>query len=115
MESAKADDEGAIELLKKAIASLRSFYGNNAGTGTDMGEVQGSVKLLQKKSDDPDKPEFAPSHSGSRKGESKGIVSILTMLKEDLEDEVKNAVKNDEASQKAFEDEMKKANETMER
>merc|ERR1719191_926759 len=107
---AKADDEGAIALLEAAIASLSSFYGNNKGS--EMGEIQGSVKLLQQ---DPEKPEFAPSDAGSRKGESKGIVSILTMLKEDLEDEVKNGVKDEMAGQKAFEEEMKKANETMER
>jgi len=115
MEEAKSNDEGAIEILERAIATLRSFYGNNAKTGTEMGEVQGSVKLLQKKSDDPAKPEFAPSEAGSRRGESKGIVSILTMLKEDLEDEIKNAVKNDEASQKAFENEISESVEAMER
>merc|ERR1719453_1697070 len=75
---AKADDEGAIALLEGAIASMSSFYGNNKGA--EMGEIQGSVKLIQQ---DPEKPEFAPSDAGSRKGESKGIVSILTMLKED--------------------------------
>merc|ERR1719313_3296915 len=106
MESAKADDEGAIELLKQAIASLKSFYGNNAETGTDMGEVQGSVKLLQKKSADPEKPEFAPSHAGSRKGESKGIESMerLRGRKANLDDSIATAnqsaddAHNDEAN-----------------
>merc|ERR1719160_2074561 len=37
------------------------------------------------------------------------------MLKEDLEDEVKNGVKDEITNQKAFEEEMKKANETMDR
>merc|ERR1719324_1920612 len=44
-QSKKADDEGASKLLAAAIESLSAFYKNN---DTGMGEVQGSINLLQR-------------------------------------------------------------------
>ena len=43
-EGKEADDEGASRLLAAAIASLSAFYKNN---DTGMGEIQGSINLLQ--------------------------------------------------------------------
>merc|ERR1719217_806641 len=44
-QSKKADDEGASHLLGAAIESMSAFYKNNK---TGMGEIQGSINLLQK-------------------------------------------------------------------
>merc|ERR1719387_2324382 len=62
----KADDEGAVKLLEKAIEALSAFYGNNKGTG--MGDVQGSTKLLQDPStltDEDDAPDATFSSAGT--------------------------------------------------
>merc|ERR1719201_894457 len=40
----KADDEGAVSLLKAAIESLSAFYKNN---DMETGPIQGSINLLQ--------------------------------------------------------------------
>merc|ERR1719252_116842 len=82
-----------------------------------MGEVQGSVNLLQiqsSESQDPP-PDASFSDAGKSKGESKGIVSILTMLKEDCEDEIANGVKAEAEDQSAFEDAVKKIKATLKR
>merc|ERR1711862_440780 len=75
------------------------------------GEIQGSVKLLQKPfavSED-QAPEFEFSDKGSRKNESKGVVGLMTMLIEDLQDEIKNDTKDEEAAQGEYESEKKTA------
>merc|ERR1719379_1712645 len=90
-QESKADDEGAVGILNQAIEALSSFYKNNKGAG--MGEIQGSVNLLQVANLQDPPPEASFSDAGKSSGESKGIVSILTMIKEDLEDEIANGVK----------------------
>merc|ERR1719163_2171095 len=86
---AKKDDEGAIALLEEAKEALAKFYKKQ---GVDMGEIQGSVKLLQQepafeRSED-DAPDATFSHKGSRKGQSKNILSLLSYIIEDLHDEI---------------------------
>merc|ERR1719265_1428572 len=101
----KADDEGASQLLAAAIESLSAFYKNN---DTGMGEVQGSINLLQKRAPvfevSPDQaPDASFSSAGKSSGASKGIISTLTMIKEDLDDEIANGVKEEEGDQAEFE------------
>merc|ERR1719198_2239548 len=98
-ESKKADDQAAVSLLTAAIESLTAFYKNN---DTGMGEVQGSINLLQGKGREPvfevsadQAPDATFTSAGKSTGEAKGIISTLTMIKEDLEDEIKNGEKND--------------------
>merc|ERR1719388_141978 len=103
----RADDEGAVALLKAAIESLSSFYKNNK---TGMGEVQGSINFLQ--AGRQTGPEFAVSadqapdssftSAGKSTGQAKGIISTITMIKEDLEDEISNGIKDEEESQAEF-------------
>merc|ERR1719284_713810 len=98
-ESKKADDEAAVSLLVAAIESLTAFYKNN---DTGMGEIQGSINLLQVKGREPvfevsadQAPDATFTSAGKSTGEAKGIISTLTMIKEDLEDEIKNGEKDD--------------------
>lgn len=92
-ETAKSDDEGAVELLEKAVESLSSFYKNNPPA------------LLQKPEfgDEDTAPDSTFSDKNKSKGENKGIVSILTMIKEDLEAEISNGVKGESAAHADFE------------
>merc|ERR1719311_242422 len=103
-QSKKADDEGAVQLLGAAIESMSAFYKNNK---TGMGEIQGSINLLQKGPEFEVSADQAPdasfSSAGKSTGASKGILSTMTMIKEDLEDEIKNGVKEDEEDQVEFE------------
>jgi chromosome segregation ATPase len=112
-QESKADDEGAVGILNQAIEALSSFYKNNKGAG--MGEIQGSVNLLQVANLQDPPPEASFSDAGKSSGESKGIVSILTMIKEDLQDEIANGVKAEEDTQKAFESARNKAQATVDR
>jgi hypothetical protein len=100
-EQAKKDDEGAVALLKNAIAALGSFYKNNPA----------EAELMQQPVFE--RGEMAPdatfSSAGKSRGESKGILSIMTMLKEDLEDEITNAVKNEKENQFYFERSIREA------
>jgi len=111
---AKADDEGAIELLTAAKEALSKFYTNN---DVKMGEIQGSVKLLQKKEEpvfevsEDQAPDAEFSGKGKRKNESKGILSILTMIIEDLGDEIKQGQKDEESQQLEYEKQDKAAKE----
>jgi len=98
-ESKKADDEAAVALLAAAIESLIAFYKNN---DTGMGEIQGSINLLQGQRREPvfevsadQAPDATFTSAGKSTGEAKGITSTLTMIKEDLEDEIKNGEKDD--------------------
>merc|ERR1719355_206589 len=111
-EGKKADDEGASQLLAAAIESLSAFYKNN---DTGMGEIQGSINLLQK-SKEPvfevsadQAPDASFSSAGKSTGASKGIISTLTMIKEDLDDEIANGIKEDIATQTAFEEQLTSA------
>merc|ERR1719375_158235 len=110
---AKKDDEGAIDLLKQARAAMAAFYKKN---GVDMGEIQGSVKLLQQpefeRSEDA-APDATFSAKGHRKGQSKNILSLLSYIIEDLEDEVSNGKKGEAKSQMEFEEEMATAEALM--
>jgi septal ring factor EnvC (AmiA/AmiB activator) len=80
---AKADDEGAVQLLEKAIAALSSFYKNNK-----------AALLSLEKQPVFDRGDQAPdatfSKASGSAGEAGGILSIMTMLKEDLEAEISN-------------------------
>jgi len=110
-QQAKKDDEGAIDLLEKAKAAMAAFYKKQ---GVDMGEIQGSVKLLQgepafERSED-DAPDASFSKKGSRKNQSKNILSLLSYIIEDLNDEVANGKKNEAQSQVEFEAELATAN-----
>jgi len=113
-ESAKTDDESAIELLEKAIEHLSGFYKKDQ---VDMGEIQGSAKLLQQGPEfeiDPDQaPEATFSDIGRRKNESKGIISILTMLVEDLKDELANGIKAEDAAIMSYEKQLHSAKELI--
>jgi exonuclease VII small subunit len=113
--AAKQEDRSAIELITSARTALTKFYEKNK---VEMGEVQGSVKLLQKEPefavDEFQAPDAGFSDKGSRKGESKGIVSIMSYLIEDLEDEIKNGVKMEAKSQADYEDAMKAAKQVKE-
>merc|ERR1719238_861688 len=110
-ESKKAEDEGASKLLGAAIESMSAFYKNNK---TGMGEIQGSVNLLQRGPEFEVSADQAPdasfSSAGKSTGASKGIISTMTMIKEDLEDEIKNGVKEDEEDQVEFEEQLNAAN-----
>jgi len=105
-QSAKSDDKAAIKLLEAARDALAKYYKEE---GIDMGEIQGSVKLMQE-------PEFAVSqdqapdatfsNKGGHKLESKNILSIMAYLIEDLYDELSNSKKAEEESQADYEAEM---------
>merc|ERR1719316_1178507 len=106
--NAKKDDQDAIALLEAAKDALTKYYKNNK---IEMGEIQGSVKLLQKPfavSED-QAPDATFSDKGARKNESKGVVGLMTMLIEDLQDEIKNEIKEEEAAQGEYESEKKTA------
>jgi ribosomal protein S15P/S13E len=106
--NAKKDDQDAISLLEAAKKAISKYYKENK---IEMGEIQGSVKLLQKPfavSED-QAPDATFSDSGSRKGETKGVISLMTMLIEDLQDEIKNDTKDEAATQEEYEKDMKAA------
>merc|ERR1719281_2396634 len=106
--NAKKDDQDAIALLEAAKDAISKYYKENK---IEMGEIQGSVKLLQKPfavSED-QAPDASFSDSGSRKGETKGVISLMTMLIEDLQDEIKNDTKEEGATQEEYEKDMKAA------
>merc|ERR1719161_3360325 len=113
-QQAKKDDEGAIDLLEKAKAAMAAFYEKQ---GVKMGEIQGSVKLLQEepafeRSED-DAPDATFSGKGSRKNQSKNILSLLSYIIEDLQDEVANGIKAEAKSQLEFEEEMATADKLL--
>merc|ERR1719240_1047241 len=73
-----------------------------------MGEVQGSINLLQKRApvfevSADQAPDATFTSAGKSAGASKGIISTLTMIKEDLDDEITNGVKEEEEDQLEFE------------
>merc|ERR1719240_2152061 len=73
-----------------------------------MGEVQGSINLLQKRApvfevSADQAPDATFTSAGKSAGASKGIISTLTMIKEDLDDEISNGVKQEEEDQAEFE------------
>jgi len=106
---AQSDDDAAIKLLEAARDALAAYYKKE---GIDMGEIQGSVKLMQE-------PEFAvsqdqaPDASFSNKGghklESKNILSIMAYLIEDLYDEIAADKKSEAESLTDYQEEMKSA------
>jgi ribosomal protein S15P/S13E len=106
--NAKKDDQAAIALLEAAKDAISKYYKENK---IEMGEIQGSVKLLQKPfavSED-QAPDATFTDSGSRKGETKGVISLMTMLIEDLQDEIKNDTKEEGATQEEYDKDMKAA------
>merc|ERR1719158_2803926 len=107
---AKTDDQNAIGLLEKAKKALAAYYKKN---DIEIGEIQGSVKLMQEepafeRSAD-DAPDATFSHKSSRKGQSKNIFALLSYIIEDLNDEISNAIKDEENAQLEFEKELKAA------
>merc|ERR1719453_1234208 len=90
---------------------MTAFYDKNK---VDMGEIQGSVKLMESESNDDAEENQAPdatfSGKGKRKNQAKGIVSIITMITEDLEAEVANGVKAEADAQSSYEKALAAAN-----
>merc|ERR1719337_641538 len=86
---------------------MSAFYKNNKEA--NMGEIQGSINLLQRQRGpefevSPDQaPDASFSSAGKSSGASKGIVSTMTMIKEDLDDEITNGEKEEEEDQVEFE------------
>merc|ERR1719482_1323520 len=103
----KADDEGAVTLLKAATESLGAFYKNN---DIEQGPIQGSINLLQRgpvfEVSADQAPDATFTSAGKSAGESKGIISTITMIKEDLEDEIANGIKDEENDQVEFEEQL---------
>merc|ERR1719235_2518653 len=92
---AKKDDEMAIALLQKTVEVLSSYHKKHK---TEMGPIQGSMKLLQEPEftkSQWEAPEAKFSDMGARKNQSKGIISIITMLIEDLQSEISNGIKDE--------------------
>mmetsp|Transcript_6597 Transcript_6597/g.15767 ORF Transcript_6597/g.15767 Transcript_6597/m.15767 type:complete len:665 (+) Transcript_6597:74-2068(+) len=81
------DDEAAVELLEKAIKTLKEFYKNNKS-------------LLQRAEP---KPDDRLSKKDTQKQANDGIVAILTQIKENVENEIKEAQADDRAEQDAYE------------
>merc|ERR1719450_696400 len=82
----KADDEGAVSLLKAAIESLSAFYKNN---DMETGPIQGSINLLQQGKRGPvfdvsadQAPDATFTSAGKSAGESKGIISSINLLQQ---------------------------------
>merc|ERR1719440_2700690 len=117
-QSKKSDDEGASKLLAAAIESMSAFYKNNKEA--NMGEIQGSINLLQRQRGpefevSPDQaPDASFSSAGKSSGASKGIVSTMTMIKEDLDDEITNGEKEEEEDQKEYEAQLAAAKQLVE-
>lgn len=89
------DDEDAVELLEKAIASLTQFYIKNKLT------LELAQKNVKQGKEDPPPPELSWSGSyGGKASESTGVVSILTMIKDDTIKEAA-ALKADDAEAEA--------------
>jgi len=103
---AKEDDEGAIELLKKAIESLSAFYKNNPPSFIQ--------KEDPKFGDEDTAPDASFTDKNKSSGENKGIVGILTMLKEDLENEIANGMKKEAERQLDFEAALGKSKSVLE-
>ena len=114
-EAVKTDDESAIELLGKAIKHLSGFYKKNK---VEMGEIQGSMKLLQRQGpefeiSEDQAPEATFSDKGNNKSQSKGIISMLTMLVEDLKAELTNGIKAEDAAIASYEKQVHSAKELI--
>merc|ERR1719313_598795 len=83
-----------------------------------MGDIQGSVKLLQTgepefaRSKD-DAPDASFSNKGSRKNQSKNILSLLSYISEDLSDEIAAGRKAEAQSQAEYEEEMATADKLL--
>merc|ERR1719337_154494 len=97
---------------------MSAFYKNNKEA--NMGEIQGSINLLQRQRGpefevSPDQaPDASFSSAGKSSGASKGIVSTMTMIKEDLDDEITNGEKEEEEDQKEYEAQLAAAKQLVE-
>jgi len=102
---ATKDDLNAIQLLKEAIVSLSKFYKDNKIETTNL--LQADPKVAPTTWED--------DNYGGKKSESGGIIAILEMIKEDLEREVKFGEDGDAASNANFGNDLKAAQESMEK
>jgi len=122
-EAEKADDEGAVKILSKAMDQLSKFYDDEGVPVKLMQEDESadddSEIFLQKKTGHQflgRQPEFAKSDmevikgikdhkfskKSSRKTASKGIIGLLTLIKEDLEQDIAQGVAEEEEAEAEF-------------
>jgi len=87
-EAAKADDEAAAELIKKAMETLKGFYEENGLTLVQRADQPPTVEAG--KAPPPPPPTWEEPYGGA-KGESTGIQAILQMILEDVEADIKKA------------------------
>lgn len=97
-EAAKADDEAAAELIKKAKETLEGFYKDNGLTFVQRAEQPPTVEAG--KAPPPPPPTWEAPYGGA-KGESTGIQAILQMILEDVEADIAKA---DAAEKEAIEE-----------
>jgi len=99
-EASSADDHAAVELIKKAMDTLKGFYEDNGLTlvqrlAAQRGAAPGEA---------PPPPPPTPSEPyGGAKGESTGIQAILGMILEDVEKDIKKADEEEKAAIEEFE------------
>lgn len=89
----KSDDEMAISLLDKAIASLKKFYTDN-----NLALVQ-IRKHLQKGPGEaaaPPPKTWDDANYGGAKGEHQGVTSIMELIKQDVEKDIRTATKEED-------------------
>jgi len=122
-ESEKADDEGAVKVLSKAMDQLSKFYDDEGMPvkmlmQEDVSTDSDSEIFLQKKSQRNflGQPTFKKndmemikgikdhkfSEKSSRKTASKGIIGLLTLIKEDLEQDIAQGTAEEEESQAEY-------------
>lgn len=93
------DDANAIDLLERAMSSIREFYAKD--------EI--SVALVQKDPDDPEDKAPETTWTGAdyrgARGETKGVLGAFEMILQDFKQEINTARADDVAAQKAFEKE----------
>jgi len=107
------DDSDAVQLLQKAIESMREFYKRNK---IDFALVAKNSHQEPKYTENPDKaPETSWSGSsyGGQSEETSGVVAILEMVAEDLKGEMKVGRKDDANAQEMYMSEYRKMKDTL--
>jgi len=107
------DDSDAVQLLEKAIESMREFYKRNK---IDFALVAKKSHQEPKYTENPDKaPETSWSGSsyGGQSEETSGVVAILEMVAEDLKGEMKVGRKDDANAQEMYMSEYHKMKDTL--
>jgi len=100
-EAAKADDEAAAELIKKAMDALKGFYEDN-GLVLVQKDARQPPTVEAGKAPPPPPPVPTEPYGGA-KGESTGIQAILGMILEDVEADIKKADEEEKAAIEEFE------------